>query len=117
MALALAGFMVVNGQLIGTEYTCYDTSGTTYDTDYRFDSLNLSTAQVEGMFEVGGITLGGGAPDLRSSGVSTTDIWLPYRPTGSLRLGRLTLTGNCCTSIISRTSFGSSRCSVSIRLP
>ena len=58
----LGGLMVYNGQLIGTQYLYYDNSGTTYVTHFRFDSLNLSSAEVEGMFEVGGVALECGAP-------------------------------------------------------
>ena len=84
----LGGLQVVNGQLLGTEYNYYDTSFSTEVTTFRYDSLNLSTAQVEGMFEVGGITLGGGAPDRQERRRSTTAIWLPFHPTGSLCSGR-----------------------------
>ena len=43
----------MNGQLIGTLWDYYDTTGATTATTFRFDSLNLSTATVEGMFQVG----------------------------------------------------------------
>jgi hypothetical protein len=91
----LGGFTVVNGQLVGTEYVFYDTSGTTVVTHFRFDSLTLASAKVEGMFQVG--NLGGGFYDGYMSPIPTSwqsDLGAPY------------LTGNCCLSIITRTSFG-----------
>ena len=116
LELGTGGLMVVNGKLVGTEYSGYDTSGTTYETDFRFDSLNLSSAQVEGMFEVGGTTLGGGAPRLpeRQQGF-TTDIWF-HTYQLAVRPGAPDLTGNCCMSIISRTSSGPAAFG-SIRIP
>jgi hypothetical protein len=91
----IGGLMVVNGQLLGTEYVYYDNSGTTVVTHFRFDSLNLSTATVEGMFQVG--NMGAGMYD----GYMT-----PVPANWQAALGATALTGNCCLSILGRTSFG-----------
>ncbi len=82
----LGGLMDYNGTLIGTEYIYYDTSGNTYDTTFQLNSLTLSSSTASGMFEVGGITLGGGALQGRQ-GRFTMDIWLLFPPHGSPHSG------------------------------
>jgi hypothetical protein len=100
------GLMVVNGQLIGTLYTFYDTSGATYETHYRIDSLNLSSATVEGMFEVGGISLAGGTISASGAADFYAGYMSPIPANWQSAFGAPDLTGNCCTPILSRTSFG-----------
>ena len=61
--VCIGGLQVVNGQLIGTLWDYYDTTGVTVDTHFRLDSLNLSTATAEGMFQVGTQGLNAGLYD------------------------------------------------------
>ena len=89
--------MVVGSQLLGTEYVYYDNSGTTVDTTFRYDSLNLSTATVEGMFQVGSQGLGAAFYDGYMTPIPTE--WQSL-------LGATAMTGNAALSILSRTSNG-----------
>jgi len=102
----LGGLVVANGQLIGTEYNYYDTSGATSVTHFRFDSLNLSTAQVEGMFEVSAGTLGGGAPGPGGAAAFYAGYMATIPSAWQSALGAPYLTGNGALSIINRTSSG-----------
>jgi hypothetical protein len=89
--------MVVDGQLIGTEYVYYDAAETTMVTHFRFDSLDLATAQVEGMFQVGAPGLGGGFFAGYMDAIPSN--W-------QSALGSPYLTGQCCLNVIGRTSAG-----------
>ena len=96
----LGGLMVVNGQLIGTEYGYYDTTGTTYETHFALNSLNLSSAQGEGMFEVSAGTLGGGAPGPGGAAGFYDGYMAPIPAAWQSALGASYLTGNGALSII-----------------
>jgi len=102
----LGGFMIVNGQLVGTEYVNYDTSGTTDVTHFVFNSLNLSSPEASGMDEVGGITLGGGTISPSGAAGFYDGYMAPIPANWQSALGAPDLTGNCCLNIISRTSYG-----------
>ena len=93
----IGGLQVVNGQLIGTLWDYYDTSGTTTVTHFRFDSLNLSTATVEGMFQVGTNGLNAGFYDGYMGAIPAA--W-------QSALGAPYLTGSVCQNIVGRTSNG-----------
>lgn len=102
----LGGLQVTSGQLIGTDYGIYDTSGTTILTHFRFDSLTLSTAQVEGMFEVSAGQLGGGAIGASGAAAFYAGYMAPIPSEWQSLLGAPYLTGNAMLSIINRTSSG-----------
>jgi hypothetical protein len=53
----IGGLMVSNGRLIGTQYAYYSGSNTQVLSHFVVSSLNLSTASVQGLYQVG--TLGG----------------------------------------------------------
>ncbi len=95
--VCIGGLQVVNGQLIGTLYDYYDTTGATVDTTFRFDSLNLSTATIEGMFQVGTQGLNAGFYDGYMCAIPAA--W-------QSALGAPYLTGQTDLSILSRTSSG-----------
>src|SRR5205085_1731802 len=54
----IGGLMVVNGQLVGTDYAYYDAAGQAQVSHFVLSSLDLSTARVGGLYQVG--NLGGG---------------------------------------------------------
>jgi hypothetical protein len=93
----LGGLSVVNGQLLGTAYVNYDTSGTTVVTHYRYDSLNLTTATVEGMFQVGNSGMDAAFYD---------GYMAPIPANWQSALGASYLTGNSGLAIVGRTSSG-----------
>ena len=55
---AIGGLMVDNGQLIGTAFNTYDASGSAMVSHFELSSLNLASASVSGLYQVG--TMGGG---------------------------------------------------------
>ncbi len=102
----LGGLVVDNGELIGTEYGYYDTTGATYETHFVLNTLNLATAQGEGMFEVGGITLDDGTVQPGGAAGFYDGYMAPIPAAWQSALGAPYLTGNGALSIISRTSSG-----------
>ncbi len=95
--VCIGGLQVVNGQLIGTLWDYYDTTGATTATHFRFDSLNLSTATVEGMFQVGTNGLNAGFYDGYMGAIPAA--W-------QSALGAPYITGSVTQNIVSRTSNG-----------
>ena len=45
--------MVYNNELIGTAYLYYDATSSTTSSHFVINSLNLSTASVQGLYQVG----------------------------------------------------------------
>jgi methionine-rich copper-binding protein CopC len=95
--VCIGGLQVVNGQLIGTLWDYYDTTGSTIMSHFRFDSLNLSTAKVEGMFQVGTNGLNAGY---------YAGYMSPIPSAWQAALGAPYLTGSVTQNIVSRTSNG-----------
>jgi PKD repeat protein len=93
--LAIGGLMVYNGQLIGTEYDTYDASGTDTLSHFVLSSLNLSSATVSGLYQVGGLGAG-----------LVAGYMAPIPSEWQSALGDPYLTGQADVSIISRTSSG-----------
>jgi hypothetical protein len=93
----IGGLAVVNGQLIGTDYAYYDGAGSAVVSHFVLNSLNLSTAQVSGLYQVG--NLGGGLV----AGYMT-----PIPTEWQAALGAPYITGQADLNIISRTSSGPS---------
>lgn len=90
------GGLLVNGnQLIGSLYEFYDANENATDSHFKLSSLNLSTANASGMFEVG--NLGGGFVGGYMGTVPAA--W-------QSALGTQYLTGQAGLSIIDRTSAG-----------
>ncbi|MGH7172677.1 MAG: PKD domain-containing protein [Gemmataceae bacterium] len=56
----IGGLMVDNGQLIGTQYAYYSGAYAQTTSDFVLNSLNLSTAQVQGLYPVEGGRLAAG---------------------------------------------------------
>jgi chitodextrinase len=91
----IGGLMVNNGQLIGTDYSGYDADGQAQVSHFVLNSLNLSTAQVGGLYQVG--TLGGGL---------VAGYMAPIPTEWQAALGDPDLTGQADINIVSRTSQG-----------
>ncbi len=92
----LGGLLVYNGKLIGTSYEYYDGSNLTRLSHFT-SSLNLAqTGDFQGMYLVG--------DPLKTAFVSAYMALVPAAWQASL--GGPALTGNCCVSIISRSSWG-----------
>jgi hypothetical protein len=91
----IGGLAVVNGKLIGTDYVFYDAGGAAVDSHFTLSSLNLATATLGGMYQVGtqpaGLVAGYMAP-------------IPSEWQGAL--GAPYLTGQADIPIIARTSSG-----------
>jgi hypothetical protein len=92
---AIGGLMVSGGQLIGTAFNTYDGSGSAVDSHFVLNSLNLASAKISGLYQVG--DLGGGFV-----GGYMTPVPSEWQST----LGAPDLTGQAALNIISRTSFG-----------
>ncbi|MGF1580087.1 MAG: Ig-like domain-containing protein [Gemmataceae bacterium] len=54
----IGGLLVVDDQLIGTFYEYYDGNASARRSHFRLDSLDLSRANVEGLFQVGNVNAG-----------------------------------------------------------
>ena len=91
----IGGLMVVGNQLVGTEFDYYDANGIAVDSHFKLSSLNLHSAAVSGLYQVG--TLGGGFV----GGYMT-----PVPQQWQNELGAPYLTGQAALSIIGRTSSG-----------
>jgi hypothetical protein len=92
----VGGLLVSQGTLYGTSYLYYDGSGSQVLSHYSKTSLVLSSSgTARGMYQVG--TVGAGY-------VSGYMASVP--PEWQASLGGSALTGNCCLSIIGRTSSG-----------
>jgi hypothetical protein len=91
----IGGLLVSGGQLIGTAFNTYDASGSVTVSHFKLDSLNLASANVSGLYQVG--SLGGGYV-----GGYMTQVPSEWQ---SL-LGAPALTGQAAINIISRTSYG-----------
>jgi hypothetical protein len=93
----VGGLMIVDGELYGTMYEYYDGDGTAVDSHFKLSSMDLATAEVSGLFQVG--TMGGG----------WVGGWMtPVPAEWQSALGTEYVTGNGALSIISRTSRGPS---------
>jgi len=91
----IGGLMAHSGQLIGTAYSFYDADASQRLSHFT-SSLNLSTqGDARGMYQVG--TLGAGF---------VAGYMAPIPSEWQASLGGPALTGQCCLSIISRTSLG-----------
>jgi Putative Ig domain len=90
----IGGLMVDNGRLVGTAYIGYDTTNAAVS-HFTLSSLNLSTAQVGGLYQVG--NLGGGL---------VAGYMAPIPSEWQAALGAPYLTGQADLNIISRTSSG-----------
>jgi hypothetical protein len=91
----IGGQFVYGGRLYGTQYVYYDAAGAQVVSHWVRPSTSLAGADAKGLYQVGNLGAG------MVSGFMT-EIPQEWR---SL-LGGPVLTGNCCLSIISRTSFG-----------
>ena len=91
----IGGLMVVNGQLIGSMYANYNATGATYPSHFMLNSLNLSTASVTGLFNLGNY----GAGFVGGYMTPVPAEWQPY-------LGEPFITGNQSENIVSQTSNG-----------
>jgi PKD repeat protein len=93
----IGGLMVDNGKLIGTAYIGYDASGSAVVSHFALNALNLSTAQVGGLYQVG--NLGGGLVGGYMTAIPSE--WQSL-------LGAPDLTGQADINIIGRSSSGPS---------
>jgi hypothetical protein len=91
----IGGLLVIDGQLIGTAYAYYDAAGKAVKSHLRLQSLNLSSANVEGLFQVG--VLGGGF---------VGGYMAPIPEEWKDSLGSPYVTGQAALCIIGRTSSG-----------
>lgn len=91
----IGGLTVDNGQLIGTAYISYDAAGSAVVSHFNLSSLNLSSAQVGGLYQVG--NLGAGL---------VAGYMAPIPSEWQAALGAPYLTGQADINIISRTSSG-----------
>ena len=91
----IGGLMVVNGKLVGTAYVYYDASGSATTSHFVLSSLNLSTAQVSGLYQIG--NLGGGLAGGYMGAIPSE--WQSL-------MGAPYMTGQADIPIISRTSAG-----------
>ena len=94
----IGGLMVDNGQLIGTAFNAYDASGSVTLSHFKLSSLNLASASVSGLYQVG--TMGGGFV----GGYMT-----PIPSEWQSSLGAPMLTGQGGIPITGRTSYGPCR--------
>ncbi|HEY7314577.1 MAG TPA: hypothetical protein VH643_34835 [Gemmataceae bacterium] len=93
----IGGLMVSKGTLVGTAYAFYDADGQAVDSHFVLNSLNLSTAQVSGLDQVGNLGAG-----------YVAGYMAPIPTEWQAALGAPFLTGQADLSIISRTSSGPS---------
>jgi PKD repeat protein len=93
--LKIGGLQVINNQLVGTLYAYYDGAGAAVNSHFTLSSLNLSTAQVQGLYQVG--SLGGGFVGGYMGTIPSE--W-------QSALGASYFTGQAALNIISRTSSG-----------
>jgi PKD repeat protein len=91
----IGGLMVDNGQLVGTAYEFYDAAGTATYSHFTLGSLNLATAAVHGLYQVG--NLGAGL---------VAGYMVPIPAEWQAALGAPYLTGQADLNIVSRTSSG-----------
>jgi hypothetical protein len=91
----VGGLLVVEGKLIGSLYGYYDAEGKARDSHFRLASLDLPSAQVGGLYQVG--DLGGGF---------TGGYMAEVPPEWREALGSSYVTGQAALNIISRTSSG-----------
>src|SRR4029079_8432514 len=89
------GLLVAGNQLLGTEYAWYDAEGDAVTSHFKLSSLNLNTATVSGLYQVG--TLGGGYVGGYMATVPAE--W-------QSAVGTQYLTGQAALNIIGRTSAG-----------
>jgi hypothetical protein len=91
----IGGQLVYQGRLYGTSYIYYDAPGAQVVSHWVRPSTSLSSGKATGLYQVG---------ELGAGMVSGYLGEIPAAWRGAL--GGPVLTGNCCLSIISRTSFG-----------
>ena len=92
---AIGGMMVHNGQLVGTLYHTYDSSGSVRDSHFKLSSTNLASATATGLYRLG--DMGGGFVGGAMAAIPKE--WQSV-------LGAPAFTGQGGISIISRSSFG-----------
>ncbi len=93
----VGGLMVFGNRLIGTSYIFYDALHEATRSHFT-SSLDLSQAgDFRGLYRVGGLNPG-----------FYNGYMAPIPPEWQVSLGGPALTGNCCLSVIGRTSFGPS---------
>jgi len=92
----VGGLFVWNGQLVASVYDYYDGCACNAQSSHFVSGLSLATpGDVRGPFRVGDVNPG-----------FVAGYMMPVPPEWQATLGGSALTGNCCLSIISRTSFG-----------
>jgi hypothetical protein len=91
----IGGLLVADGKLIGSLYVFYDAAGKARESHFRLDSLDLTSAHVRGLFQVG--VLGAGF----TAGYMA-EVPAEWREA----LGTRYLTGQAALCIIGRTSSG-----------
>lgn len=91
----LGGHLVYNGRLYLTAFVFYDASSEARASHFSRSSTSLSSGSLSGPFSIGNFNPG------FYSGYMTT-----VPPEWRAALGGPAVTGNCCLSIISRTSYG-----------
>jgi hypothetical protein len=91
----VGGLLVYGGRLYGTTYVYYDAAGKQVVSHWVRPTTSLTGGEATGLYRVGGLGAG------FVSGYMTV---IP--PAWAGRFGGPALTGNCCLSIISRTSYG-----------
>jgi hypothetical protein len=91
----IGGQLVYQGKLYGTSYIYYDAPGAQVVSHWVRPSTSLSSGRATGLYQVGEL------------GAGMVSGYLAEIPAAwRAALGGPVLTGNCCLSIISRTSFG-----------
>jgi hypothetical protein len=91
----IGGQLVYGGHLYGTSYIYYDASGSQVVSHWVRPSTSLTSGTATGLFRVGSLATG-----------MVSGYLAQIPPEWRSSLGGPALTGNCCLSIISRTSYG-----------
>lgn len=101
---AIGGVLVADGRLLVSGFSTYDGGGTQTRSHFT-RSRDLATAwTTQGPFP---LTIQQPAGTARTLGAGFVSAYMcPVPPEWQARLGGPALTGNCCQSILSRTSFG-----------
>lgn len=91
----IGDLLVVDGTLVGSVFAYYDANNETVNSHFRMSSLDLNSATIEGLFQVGNIRGG-------YTGGYMTEV----APEWQDALGAQYVTGQSSLNIITRTSFG-----------
>jgi hypothetical protein len=91
----IGGQLIYQGRLYGTAYIYYDAGGSQVVSHWVRPSTSLSSGSASGLYQVGGL----GAGFVSGYMTQIPAAW-------QSAFGGPALTGNCCLSIISRTSYG-----------